>query len=143
MPEQTSPRPAPATDEQVAAHVATAQPHTLVLLWRGPQRDQSEDEVERIQAAHLRHLVGLVRSGCLVVNGPVTDGDDLRGVSLYATADLDQVRAWVAEDPAVVSGRLRAEVRPWFGALPAGSVDVAVGDGALGDGAPGRRHEVT
>ncbi len=109
----------PADDADVRAHVAAARPHTLVLLAAGPVRDQDEAEAAQIQAEHLRHLVGLQRSGELVVNGPVLDdASTLRGVSLYRTADIDRVRAWVDADPAVTAGRLTATVLPWFGVLP-------------------------
>lgn len=108
----------PAADDAVARHLAAASAHTLVLLWRGDHRDQPEDEAERIQAAHLGHLVALQLAGHLVVNGPLLGDGDLRGVSIYRTDDTGRVRAWVDEDPAVRSGRLRAEVHPWFGVLP-------------------------
>jgi uncharacterized protein YciI len=120
----------PATDQQVAEHVAAAERHTLVLLRAGPVRDQPEHESDRIQAGHLRHLVGLVQAGHLVVNGPVLDEGALRGVSIYRTPDVDQVRAWVQADPAVQAGRLRAEVHPWFGRL------ATLGDDLIGPGSP-------
>lgn len=123
----------PATDAQVAAHVRAARPHTLVLLFAGASRDQPDDEADRLQAAHLRHLVGLRQQGHLVVNGPLTDDAELLGVSIYASADLDRVRAWVQSDPAVVAGRLRAELHPWFGVLP----------GDAGDGGEGGDPAVT
>lgn len=107
------------TDEDVRAHVARAQRHTLVLLYAGAHRAQPPDEVEAIQRAHLRHLVGLHEHGYLVINGPVDDpSGQLRGVSLYRSADQQRVRAWVDADPAVQSGRLRAELLEWFGVLP-------------------------
>jgi hypothetical protein len=64
------------------------------------------------------------------VNGPLLDDGELRGVSIYRTADVDQVTAWVQSDPAVQAGRLRAEVHPWFGRLP------TPGDGPTGPGVP-------
>jgi uncharacterized protein YciI len=121
----------PATDTQVASHVRAARPHTLVLLFAGPNRDQPDDEADRLQAAHLRHLVGLWQHGHLVVNGPLTDDSELRGVSIYASADLDLVSGWVQADPAVVAGRLRAELHPWFGLLPGDAGDEPSGDGPV------------
>ena len=109
----------PARDSEVGEHVALARRHTLVLLMTGPRRDHSDDEAERIQQAHLRHLVGLHKRGELVVNGPVLDAtSSVRGISVYRTDDLDLVRAWVDADPAVAAGRLTATVLPWFGTLP-------------------------
>lgn len=113
------PQVTPVGDEQVRRHVAAAKPHTLVVLTAGPTRDQPAAEVARIQAAHLRHLVGLVEAGELLVNGPVLDEtSDVRGVSLYRSFDHELVQAWAAADPAVAAGRLTAHVLPWFGALP-------------------------
>lgn len=104
-----------ALDQQIRETVARGRAFTLVLLWAGPHRDQDEAEVERLQEAHLRHLFTLRNEGKLLLNGPVLDDGDLIGIAVYAGEDHDAVRALAEADPSVQAGRLRVDVRPWFG----------------------------
>ncbi len=104
-----------ALDRQIREAVASGRAYTLVLLWAGPVRDHGPAEAERLQQEHLRHLFTLRNEGKLLLNGPVTDGGELVGIAIYAGQDHDAVRALAEADPAVMAGRLRAEVRPLFG----------------------------
>jgi predicted enzyme related to lactoylglutathione lyase/uncharacterized protein YciI len=85
-----------------------------MLLKVGPRRDQDEAAGERIQRDHLRHLFELEAAGLLTLFGPIEDAGDLRGIGVLTTQTREQAEALMAEDPAVVAGRLRAEIRPWF-----------------------------
>ena len=60
-------------DRQIQETVANGKGYTLVLLWKGPLRDQSEAEADRLQQEHLRHLFTLRNQGSLLLNGPVLD----------------------------------------------------------------------
>ena len=102
-------------DRQIQETVATGKGYTLVLLWRGPLRDQSEAEAGRLQREHLRHLFTLRNEGRLLLNGPVLDDSDLVGIGIFAGQDRDAVRALAEADPSVEAGRLRVDVRPLFG----------------------------
>ncbi len=53
--------------------------------------------------------------GRLLINGPLLDDGELRGISVYASDDVAAVRAIAEADPAVRAGRLRVEAYPWFG----------------------------
>jgi uncharacterized protein len=110
-----------ALDEQIAQTVARGQRYALLLLWVGPNRDQDEAEQERLQHGHLRHLFGLRNAGQLLLNGPIVDGGDLVGIGIFRGTDLDEVKALAEGDPSVQAGRLRVDVRPWFG-LPGDSI---------------------
>jgi uncharacterized protein YciI len=57
----------------------------------------------------------LRNEGKLLLNGPVLDDGDLLGIAIYAGQDHDAVRALAEADPSVKAGRLRVDVRPWFG----------------------------
>ena len=50
-------------DRQIQEAVANGKGYTLVLLWKGPVRDQSEAEADRLQQEHLRHLFTLRNQG--------------------------------------------------------------------------------
>jgi uncharacterized protein YciI/predicted enzyme related to lactoylglutathione lyase len=108
--------------DPIEARVAENRWHWLMLLKVGPRRDQDEATAERIQHDHLRHLFELEEAGQLTLFGPVEDAGDLRGIGVLTVETRAQAEALMAEDPAVVAGRLRVEVRPWFtrpgGALP-------------------------
>jgi uncharacterized protein YciI len=110
-----------ALDDLIDETVARGAGYTLVLLWAGPRRDQDDAEQERLQRAHLRHLFTLRREGRLLLNGPVPDDGDLAGVAIFAGTDLEAVRGWAEADPSVRAGRLRADVRPFFG-IPGDSI---------------------
>jgi uncharacterized protein len=102
-------------DRLIQETVATGKGYTLVLLWKGPLRDQSEAEADRLQREHLRHLFMLRNQGSLLLNGPVLDDSDLAGIGIFAGQDRDAVRALAEADPSVEAGRLRVDVRPLFG----------------------------
>ena len=110
-----------ALDRQIQDTVAAGRAYTLVLLWKGPVRDQSEAEADRLQRAHLRHLFTLRNDGSLLLNGPVLDDGELVGIGIFAGQDCDAVRAFAEADPSVKAGRLRVDVRPLFG-IPGDSI---------------------
>jgi uncharacterized protein YciI len=102
------------TDAVVMDQIGRQRWFWLLLLKRGPIRDQSRAEVDKIQAAHLRHLFTLRKRGQLILFGPVADAGALRGIGVLTVPTRDEAEAVMADDPAVRAGRLRAEVRPWF-----------------------------
>jgi uncharacterized protein len=104
-----------ALDQQIQETVARGCAYALVLLWAGPRRDQDEAEVDRLQREHLRHLFTLRNEGKLLLNGPVVDDSDLIGIGIFSGQDLGEVRALAEADPSVRAGRMRVDVRPWFG----------------------------
>jgi uncharacterized protein YciI len=94
----------------------------LRILKRGPIWTPEETpEVERLQAAHLAYAQKLHEAGKLILNGPVIDGGDLRGVSVLRVRSLEEAQALSDGDPSVKAGRLIAELHPWMvyrGILP-------------------------
>ena len=86
----------------------------LLLLKAGPNRDQDDATVDRLQLAHLQHLFSLQRDGLLTLVGPVEDAGQLRGLGVVLVETREEAEALLADDPMVVAGRLIAEIRPWF-----------------------------
>ena len=70
------------------------------------------DEELRIVSDHYEYLVRLRDEGKLVVAGPSIVAGDTFGIGVIDVHDEDEVRAIVAEDPAVESGAMTAEIRP-------------------------------
>ena len=94
----------------------------LRLLKRGPLWTPEETpEVERLQAAHLAYGRKLREAGKLIINGPLLDNGDLRGVGIFRVGSLEEAQALSDADPAVLAGRLISELHPWMiqkGVLP-------------------------
>ena len=95
---------------------------TFVLLRRPPGApDYPKEQLEEIQKEHLANLAQLTERGVLLLAGPFDDQPDesLRGLCVFTTG-IDETRALMAEDPAVLAGRLVTDVMTWW--TPAGSL---------------------
>jgi uncharacterized protein YciI len=100
--------------DPIEARVAENRWFWLILLWAGPRRDQDEATSAQIQRAHLGHMFELEREGKLTLFGPIDDAGDLRGIGVLTVETREEAEALMARDPAVIAGRLRIDVRPWF-----------------------------
>jgi uncharacterized protein YciI len=90
--------------------------YSFVLLRRGPRADEfSEEELERLQGAHLGYLAEMRDRGVMAVAGPFSEQPDesFRGFCLY-TVELDEARRLAESDPSVEAGRLAVEVFNWW-----------------------------
>ncbi|HXL57965.1 MAG TPA: YciI family protein [Chitinophagaceae bacterium] len=95
--------------------IAKSKQYAMVLLKRGPNYTNMEpDALQQNQMQHLQYLFGLRDQGILAINGPVTDESDIVGVSIYNSADKQQVESYVTNDPGVKSGRFVYEIYSWF-----------------------------
>lgn len=90
------------------------------------QRD--DDELGRVQQRHLDFLAEMRATEHLVVAGPLGEQPDasLRGLCLHATGSIETTRALAVRDPAVVAGRLEAEVM--YAYLERGAIPIAWSD---------------
>lgn len=89
--------------------------YVLVLLQRGKKSNKfSKEELEKIQAGHMENIGKLAKAGKLLVAGPMGDDTDLRGIFILDCETIEEAKALVDTDPAVVAGRLRAEYHPWW-----------------------------
>lgn len=89
----------------------------LVILRRPPDAPSYDDAtLDRIQREHLAYHASLRESGQIVTNGPILDQPDesLRGLAVYRTGSLEETRRLAEQDPAVLAGRLAAEVLTWW-----------------------------
>ena len=86
----------------------------LVLLKKGPERNQDSISAEKIQAAHMANINRLAKEGKLIMAGPIGIEDDLRGIFLMNCADSTEVENFVRTDSAVITGRLIMKYYPWW-----------------------------
>ena len=94
----------------------------FVLLKRPPDAtDYPEEELDRIQEAHLSYMDGLRQRGLLLTNGPFDGQSDesWRGICLYGTT-VEEARSLAEDDPAVKAGRLEVEAFTWM--YPKGTI---------------------
>jgi uncharacterized protein len=96
-------------------------PYTVRLYRSGPRADTfTEEELEQIQQGHLEFVAS--QRPRTYANGPFRDQPDesLRGLGIMRSS-VEETLAAVQADPAVVAGRMRAEVFTWLvpeGMLP-------------------------
>ena len=96
---------------------------TIVLLVLSPDAPQLDEEAAtRLQDAHLAHLAELHEQGHLLAAGPLSGGDELRGLSILRVGP-DEARRLKEADPAVRAGRLALRIMPWQ--VPAGAISFA------------------
>ena len=93
------------------------QKYFIVFLKKGPNREQSAADQEKIQAEHLAYLGNLYHEGWISLNGPSeSNPSDIQGFTVYNTATIEQAKKFAEGDPAVKAGRLVVEVYPWWAA---------------------------
>lgn len=86
----------------------------LVLLNKGPHRDQDSASRVKIQAAHIANIERLAKEGKIIMAGPIGVEDDLQGIFLMNCADSSEVESFVKTDTAVITGRLIMKYYPWW-----------------------------
>ena len=90
----------------------------IAFLKEGPKRDQTKEEADKIQAAHMAHLGKLAdeKRACMI--GPFSQDaeTDIQGIIVFSVPDKEEAERLAAMDPAVQAGRLLIEVHPWWAA---------------------------
>ncbi len=80
-------------------------------IWTG----EPSHELDERQKRHLEFLGKLHADGKTLVSGPVQDPTaNLRGITIFKTATLEEAQTLIAQDPFVKIGHLTAEVMPWW-----------------------------
>jgi uncharacterized protein len=89
-------------------------PYTVRLYRRGPRADAfTDEELDRLQEGHLEFVAS--QRPWTYANGPFRDQPDesLRGMGIMRSS-VEETLAAVRTDPAVIAGRMRAEVFTWL-----------------------------
>jgi uncharacterized protein YciI len=97
------------------AQPPTLRRYFLALLVKGPAwSPEVTPQAVEVQEGHMANIRRLADEGKLVLAGPFEDAGDLRGLFVIEAATLEEAIALCASDPAIRSGRLRAEVHAWW-----------------------------
>ena len=86
----------------------------LTFLYKGPNRDHDSATAARIQKAHIANIDRLAAEGKIIMAGPMGYNKDLRGIFIIDAKDSAQAASYVNTDSAIIIGRLRFEVHPWW-----------------------------
>ncbi len=86
----------------------------LVLLYSGSVRSQDTATAARIQQAHMNNIDRLAAEGKIIMAGPMGGKTSLRGIFIMNGKDSAEVASHIKTDSAIVTGRLRFEIHPWW-----------------------------
>jgi uncharacterized protein len=86
----------------------------FVMLSKGPNRNHDSATAAKIQEGHMANITRLYKEGKLKVAGPFGDDGDWRGIFVFDCATKEEVEQLLKTDPAISSGRLVADIRPWW-----------------------------
>jgi len=89
--------------------------YVMAFLKRGPNRDRSKEEADKLQRAHMDNIGRLAEEGKLVLAGPFISEGDLRGIYIFDVKTEEEAKALVETDPAIKAGSLEMELIPWYG----------------------------
>lgn len=90
-------------------------PYVMAFLYAGPNREQDSVKAAALQRAHLDNISRMADQGVLALAGPFLDDSPLRGIYVFAVADTTEAASLTRSDPAIQSGHLRMELKPWYG----------------------------
>ena len=95
------------TDEYMQQMLLATKAYCLCILRATPKRN--EPGADQIVWEHGRRNFSLRAEGLLSIVCPISDGGDVRGISIF-NASVDEVKKLMDEDPAVVAGVLTYEL---------------------------------
>ena len=86
----------------------------FVMLLDGKNRSQDSVTTAKIQESHMANINRLYYEGKLKVAGPFGDNGNWKGIFIFDCATKEEVDTILQTDPAVKSGRLAYEIKPWY-----------------------------
>jgi uncharacterized protein YciI len=86
----------------------------LATLHKGHNRTHDKETAARIQAAHIANIDRLAQEGYIVMAGPMGYDRDIRGIFIMDAKDSVTAASLIKTDSAVITGRLRFELHPWW-----------------------------
>lgn len=102
------------TDKKKVVKDGEMKQYYLVLLKRGPIRNQDSVTSAAIQKGHLENITRLYNEGKIDMAGPMGHDGDLRGIFIFNSDSYEEVQQLCSTDPAIKAGRLVVEIYPWW-----------------------------
>lgn len=94
----------------------------IAFLKRGPNRDRSQEEADKLQSAHMANINRLAEEGKLAVAGPFLGDSDLRGIYIFNVKTIAEAEALTNTDPAIKAGSLVMELHEWYGSAAVSAI---------------------
>lgn len=89
--------------------------YIFAFLYKGSNRDLSQEESNKLQMQHLQNIDRLADEGKLAIAGPFFGDGDLRGLYIFNVQTIEEAEALVNSDPAIQQKSLRMELKEWYG----------------------------
>jgi uncharacterized protein YciI len=89
--------------------------YVMVFLKEGPVKIKDSVAREQLQTAHLKNIFKLADEGKLIIAGPFSDDQEIRGIFIFNVNTVDEAKKLTETDPAVKAGVLIMELHPWYG----------------------------
>jgi uncharacterized protein YciI len=86
----------------------------MAILKKGPKWAPNFENARAVLQQHIEYAQSLLKSGKVVIAGPINDQSDLAGIYIFRAKSAEEAREWVMADPAVVNGELVPELHPWW-----------------------------
>jgi uncharacterized protein YciI len=113
-----TPAPLPAYDAAWAKSVGGSdggmRGYVFVLLTTGPKRVPDGPERDAVFKGHFTNIERLAAEKKLVLAGPMDGADGWRGMFVFASNDIEEVKKLVATDPVIISGEMVAQYHKYF-----------------------------
>ena len=93
------------------AEAPAAQQLFVVIYRPGPAWIPGKPGHQQKLGGHLVFIRGLLADGRLVAGGPFLEGEG--GMAIFRAASMEEAKAILATDPAVIDGVFAAELRAW------------------------------
>ncbi|MBC7936897.1 MAG: hypothetical protein H7Y86_16240 [Rhizobacter sp.] len=121
--ENTKPGYDAALAKKLGADAYGMKQYVMVILVTGKAAIEDKALKDSLFAGHMKNIGRLAKEGKLVVAGPYGKNDlNYRGVFVFNTASVEETKAMVGTDPAVLAGIFDAIYIPWY--CTAGLVEV-------------------
>ena len=89
--------------------------YVLVVLKTGPNKMTDPEGRKKMFEGHFANIQRLANEKKLVFAGPFDGNEGWRGMFVFATADVEEAKAWTATDPVIVNGEMVAEYHKLYG----------------------------
>lgn len=88
--------------------------YVLVILKTGPNKVAEGPARTEMFKGHFANMQRLADEKKLAMAGPLDGVDGWRGVFVFATADIEQAKSYVATDPVIIKGEMIAEYHAFY-----------------------------
>ncbi len=88
----------------------------LCIYKSGENKSQGEEELSKLQNAHMAHLSNLAEDDQACIAGPFHEDGDMRGIIIMSVYSKEEAIELINKDPMVKAGRLSFEIHPFWAA---------------------------